>query len=108
MPIGYVSSFVQHTYTGKNACLLAFILCVKAVLIAFTSSIPELGTSVCLFVIVPADDVVTTGPLAQDKGATRIQRGCTQHIKDHVQGTKVSLDSMCKTHMHVHLSAITL
>lgn len=76
---------MQYTYTGKNACLLAFILSVKAVLVTPASSIPELGTRVCLLVIVPADDVVSAGPLAQDKGATRIQRSCTQSITDHVE-----------------------
>lgn len=61
--------------SGYDACPLAFLLGVKAVLVAVAASVPELRAGVGLLVVVPADVVVPTRALVQNQGATGVQRG---------------------------------
>lgn len=55
----------NNTCGGEDTRLLALFFCLEAVLVALTASVPELSTSVGLFVVVPANDVVSTGALTQ-------------------------------------------
>lgn len=59
--------------SGDHTRPLALLLCVKAVLVAVTPSVPELGAGVSLLVIVPADVVVPTCALVQNQATTRVQ-----------------------------------
>lgn len=69
-----MSAGVNNTCAGEDARLLAFFFCMETVVVALTASIPELSTSVCLFVVVPANDVVSTGTLTETEQTPRIQR----------------------------------
>ena len=55
--------------SGYNTCPLAFLLRVKAVLVAVAATVPELCTGVGLLVVVPADVVVPTWALVQNQAA---------------------------------------
>lgn len=63
------------TFSEKNTSLLAFILSFKSVFISTAASIPKLCTGVGLFVVVPANDVVSAGALVQDEITAGVKRG---------------------------------
>lgn len=52
---------------------LALLLCVEAVLVAVTASVPELGAGVGLLIVVPADIIVPTCALVQNQATARVQ-----------------------------------
>lgn len=52
-------------WTADHTCSFALLLSVKAVFVAIAASVPELGTSIRLLVIVPADVIFPTSALVQ-------------------------------------------
>jgi len=66
---------VTFTCPGNNTSPLALLLGLEAVLVASTASVPELCARVGLPVVVPQDDVVPAGALAQGDTAPGIHGG---------------------------------
>lgn len=59
--------------SGDHTCSLALLLGVEAVPVAAAASVPELGASVGLLVVVPADVIFSTCSLVQNQPAARVQ-----------------------------------
>lgn len=64
---------IHFTCSSIDTYVLALLFGFKAVVIAITTAIPELCASVGLFVIIPANDVLSTAALTQNKITTRIR-----------------------------------
>lgn len=62
------------TSSISNTCLLAFFICLEAVVIATTATVPELCTGIGLLIIVPVDFVLAAGALFQCKETAGIKR----------------------------------
>lgn len=72
--------------SGDHTRPLALLFCVKAVPVAVTASVPELGTGVGLLVVVPADVIVPTRALVQNQAAARVQRYGLCRKRCHMMG----------------------